>query len=474
MKGKKAPALLLSVLLLFTWAVFAAAEGDALPESAHNYENNANETWFYSLDDAPNGVVITFSEDTYVEAGYDRIELYDENGGFIGNYSGGDLAGASVYVPTVGFSILLITDNSVTAYGFRITDVRAAAADEVSAVTYHSCMDDIQDVTLTFCSAIAQTASPPEFEQTGYYLAGWATKEGGDVRLEPYEIPTAGERELWAVWVKLLLDEDEIFDFNNSGFYFNVDGKEHYYITKENYRMMQRNLFKTYGLGPYPTPIVSTVLATYPNWEWEGSCYGISTVTALQHFGLIDVLSLQGAENMAQMQPDENLISYINYYQSQVATSWLTENKASVPGSALYKTQLQNMFQSVQDGKLVMFTFYSGAPLVSNGHTVLLTGAYTNAAGEHVLIAYDNNDPWAYGEAYGVQFTISADWSSIGTEKYYDGKLKAIHWTNDFSQFTSFDINGDGSMLKWHQTYLRHLFRGFRVLFRTLQNLFRR
>lgn len=307
------------------------------------------------------------------------------------------------------------------------------------------------------------------FNNEGKALAGWAAEEGGAIVYDiDSPVPTdAGDLDVWAVWTELCLGDDEIFSFNNSPWYFETDAGEGYYMNEDDYRAMQLNLFKTFGPGPVPSPVMAIVLATYPNWEWRGSCYGMSAVAALQHFGKIDVLSLQNASSLSDLESDDDLVSFINYYQSQATTSWLTENKAAVPGSPMYKAQLSELFDTVRNGNLVLFTFYQGEAFITSGHAVLMTGAYDAANGEHVLIAYDCNEPWDYdADGYDSRFVISDDFSSIS---YYGDKLGAFNWTKNFDQFESFSIKTDGNPLIWYGRLFLHIADVFSSVFKAIQ-----
>ncbi|MCR5041332.1 MAG: hypothetical protein K6C36_04435 [Clostridia bacterium] len=494
MSLKKCVSVILALILVAVLCVPSFAE-DAYPESAHNYADDAYETWTYEVADAPLGVAVTFSEDTYVEpytsriffgdvitigdildslkAVGDYIAIYDLDGDRVGFYSGDELAGATVYVPTAGFEIILCSDSENNYYGFRVTDVRACTEDDFVTVTIHSGISEDYDSEDTLFAGETFNA-PYYYDREGLVFAGWACSEHGPVVYEGGDkIANDGKNtELWAVWVRLALGDDEIYDFNNSRSYFNVNGEDKYYIDADDYRSMQINLYKNYGVGPYPSVIVSIVLATYPDWEWQGSCYGMSTTAALQHFGMIDLLSAQDASSLSELEADDELVSAINYYQSQVATSWLTEFKANNPGTANYKAVLSEMYDSVSAGNLVMFTFYSGSAFITNGHTVLLCGAYTNPAGEHVFIAYDVNLPWDYSAfgGYDSRFVASADFSEIS---YEDSTLGAVHWTDDFTQFTSFDRELENSPVSWYQTLFNHLARVIKLIFTSILTIFK-
>lgn len=102
-----------------------AEDENVLPESAHDYENNADQTWAYSLENANDGVVITFDAQTETENNYDFIYIMDGNGNTVGEYTGTALAGAKVAVPTSSFTIRLTSDSTGQRWGFKVTDVTA-------------------------------------------------------------------------------------------------------------------------------------------------------------------------------------------------------------------------------------------------------------------------------------------------------------------------------------------------------------
>lgn len=93
-------------------------------ESAHPYINNTHATWTYSDATAIGGFLVTFSEDTFTEEECDTITIFDGAGKKIGDYTGDELAGKTVYVKdSTSFSILLESDGTETSYGFKVIDV---------------------------------------------------------------------------------------------------------------------------------------------------------------------------------------------------------------------------------------------------------------------------------------------------------------------------------------------------------------
>ena len=101
-------------------------------ESCHNYKNNSDYTWTYTTPGNADSLAVTFSEDTRVESGCDRIYIYDENGtpieGGADGHSGTGLAGRTVSVPGKTVQIRLVSDSSVNYYGFRVSDLRAVTS----------------------------------------------------------------------------------------------------------------------------------------------------------------------------------------------------------------------------------------------------------------------------------------------------------------------------------------------------------
>ena len=481
---------LLVVAVLLLCGVLPVSSAAALPESAHPYENGVTDVQTYTDATAVRGLFVTFSEDTYVEPfssvwipipdpkftvgdlisgvvrSGDYISILDAEDNALYTFTGDELAGRTVYVPGASFSVLLCADAQTSYYGYRVTSVRAATKEEVGSVTYHAGTPGGGSETV-----YTPRDGSGEFRERcvvngvlckpeGAAFSGWATVPGGKPVYDPGDpIPaSAGDIDVWAVWTPLCLGSGEVLSFSNSSWDFEDDGRENYYMSAEDYRAMQLDLYKNFGLGPVPGPVISIVLSQYPDWEWQGSCYGMSTVVALQHFGITDVLSLQPeAETVYDLEPDDALISRINFYQAQAASSWLTENKAYNKGTPLYKAQLRAMFESVLRGSLVMFTFYEDQPFITGGHTVLFTGAYTRADGTHVLVCYDCNSAYSYYSArYSTRFEISPDFTSVTDD--WEDEIGAFNWTDRFDQFESFgpDVT-EGSPLTWYKALLRHL-----------------
>jgi hypothetical protein len=229
------------------------------------------------------------------------------------------------------------------------------------------------------------------------------------------------------------------------------------------YNMMKKNINKVFGaLNPISLGL-KAVFATYPSWEWNGSCYGMSTLAFLQHYGVIDVLEPQkGIDSVSDFTNSADVASKINYYQWSAAGSFLCENFALKKGSAIYSAQLKNLYDTVADGNIVLFTFYSGDIFVTSGHTVLLTGAYTKNDGTRVLVAYDCNNPDDYlkGE-FEQRFYIDPECTYI--KKVYNAEqwaylyVNAFNWTDDYRHFEPFNMDCKGSVSQWYSHFAKQL-----------------
>ncbi len=93
------------------------------PESAHPYESNTDQSWLYAAQENVESLIITFSEDTQTENGYDYILISDKNGNLIGQYSGTELSGKTVEVPGNAFTIRMTSDGSSEYHGFTIDNI---------------------------------------------------------------------------------------------------------------------------------------------------------------------------------------------------------------------------------------------------------------------------------------------------------------------------------------------------------------
>ncbi len=99
-------------------------------ESAHNYANNSNDIWVYTLAGAKS-LAVAFDEQTNIEDGFDYLYIYDKNGQEIGKYTGTSLAGETISVSGDTVRIKLVSDDSGNEWGFKVVNVvdNSACAD---------------------------------------------------------------------------------------------------------------------------------------------------------------------------------------------------------------------------------------------------------------------------------------------------------------------------------------------------------
>ncbi|MCF0120677.1 MAG: hypothetical protein HUJ65_03480, partial [Oscillospiraceae bacterium] len=144
-----------------------------LPESAHNYANSIDETVTYDAGTDP--VVISFSADTATEKNYDFIYIYDADDNEIGKYTGTELAGKGVLIPTGVFKIRLTSDSSSNAYGYKVTKIVTHVPGDLTQA--------IAEIELPLYVITGDPLPKPVVKYNGEIL-----EEGVDYTLEyPYE-----------------------------------------------------------------------------------------------------------------------------------------------------------------------------------------------------------------------------------------------------------------------------------------------
>ncbi len=93
-------------------------------ESVHPYKNNTNEFWQYSVKNAKT-LDITFDTRTEMEEDYDYLYIYDSKNNQIGKYTGKALSGKTIRITGDTVRIKLVSDDGGTAWGFKVTSVKA-------------------------------------------------------------------------------------------------------------------------------------------------------------------------------------------------------------------------------------------------------------------------------------------------------------------------------------------------------------
>ena len=261
----------------------------------------------------------------------------------------------------------------------------------------------------------------------------------------------------------LLLESDEVLNISNNDRYFHTDEFDGYYLNDADYKMMKRNANRVFGAISPVTLLLNAVFSTYSDWEWQGSCYGMSTLAFLQHYGVTDVLKDRtDADCIADLPNSAEVASKINYYQWSAAGSFLCENFSQKKGSKMYSQQLKDVYNSVADGNIVLFTYYPENIFTSSGHTVLLTGSYTQTDGTKVLICYDCNRPDDYiTSEFEQRFYISEDFTELrrgySYPAYSTQEIGSFNWTDDYTHFEPFEISGAGRVFPWYKHFFSQL-----------------
>lgn len=490
---RKFVSLFLSILLISGSCILgltAAAYG--YPESEHNYENDVSKEWTYVYEGEAEGLFITFSEQTSFEK---NVMVYvpiisGPNGEVIGGgimeekksgdsltvtakdytlkATGKELSGKTIYVPGNSFSLYLKTDSSITDYGFSIDRIDVTPPENMAVVSYECC-DSCEKKILCYKKGEEIKVQKNYYCKTGNSaFVSWISEEGQEYN--EGEVLDYASVNLKARRIPLLLNNDEVLSFSNSDPYFDPEYDGGYYISQKDFLMMKHNIYKVFGPIPFPSAALSLVFSTYPKWPWNGSCYGMSTLAFLHHYGVIDALDGRQEKCIAELTNEDAVLSMINYYQWSAAGSFLCENFALNKGTKMYSQQLRDLYDSVADGNIVLFTYYPTGIFEQSGHTILLTGAYTQEDGTKVLVAYDCNNPEDYcNQDFEQRYYIDADFTTIKrgydypTNWYMD--VGAFNWTDDYAHFEAFDINGGGSVLTWYGHYFSQIFSKIKTLF---------
>lgn len=527
-KMKKFISILLGVSVLASSFAFSASATNALPESEHFYRSNITETKTFRYPGNPKGIYVTFSEDTYTEpgdalsvlldrtAGADEVKKVAETGylnkkgdtlrveygdGILfGDFQGSDLAGETVYFPSDSFTVTLTSDGEGTGYGYKVSSVSLTAPKTTAKVIYH--LDDSQYVSTysvtsdfylpyTYKNKIIGdkaivgwqtedgqklyydnmgsnkapfTYSQEEYTQEEYMSAYRKWLFGSDFVLE------GGETyDLYPVYCPVSILPEEVYSFTNSSRYFcnQVDG---YLYTNEHFYHQYLDYGATFALSPF-APVAAIVCAVdtayWPTFEWSGSCCGFPITILLQHYGKIDMLSEQNVKTVSELEPTENVISRINFYNNQAVSAFPTDNMGIEPGTKEYTRQLKKLYKTVESGTPVYFECYydSEHPLmilknidldkIAGAHGVLLTGAYTDQNGNHIILGHNNNSS-KYMNGVADIYTIDKDFTAIYDN--YGTYLNGFSWNAEILHFESFPAEGLPNPFAWHISFLKNLF----------------
>ncbi len=113
----------LSESTVFAYRNESYTNGDALPESQHDYENASDKLYHLVYSTNATQLKITFSAETEFEHNWDALLVYDSDGEYVSSHTGTELAGQTLLIPGNGVYLRLVSDGSVTEYGFRVTHV---------------------------------------------------------------------------------------------------------------------------------------------------------------------------------------------------------------------------------------------------------------------------------------------------------------------------------------------------------------
>lgn len=531
---RKIIAFLTAVSLLLSFPVLKCAAKYPYPESRHSYEDNTSDVKTYVHPETVEGLFVTFSENTYTEPASlsrlsgskgglftdsifpvgirktgDTVRIEYGDGLLYGEFQGDELAGQTLYLPSDSFRVILTSDSTVNGYGYSIDSISTDPPADIAKIIYT--VDSVRYVT-TYKEG-GQFYLPYSFKNKLYEdkaVVGWQTGEGDkyyydnmginkapspdmsdpsksdDELLREYRrwlygcdfLPEGGKTyEMSPIFCPVSITSGEVYSFTNSSRIFckNTDG---YFYTQEHYFHQFLDYGATFALSPLaPAAAVACAVITlyWPGSEWNGSCCGFPITVLLQHYGKIDMLSEQGVSSVSELEPTDNVISRINFYNNQAVSSFSTDNMGISPGTKEYTRQLMKLYDTLEKGTPVYFEYYMDGkhPLmiirdldidaISGAHGVLLTGAYTDQNGAHILLGYNNNSS-NYMNGYTDVYSIDKDFTCIYDD--YGRELNGFSWNHDVKQFESFPCEGLPNPFSWYISFFRNLFENIAEIIR--------
>ena len=372
-------------------------------------------------------------------------------------------------------------------------DLTVFPGKEIGGKTAAVCYDIDGEITTQACTAGREVTLKSEYAMRQFgdrMIVGWQTESGEEYYYDYTDfwrpdgrtslVLREGETcTLRPIWCPIALRREEVFSFTNSSSVFEADG-ERTYLTDQHYRRIATNWIATFALSPFAVPAALLGAFFMTVWlnSWQGSCCGFSFATLLQHYGKIDLLSRQGVSNVCELEPDDELISTLNYYNIQAAPCCIAGHVAIQPGTQEYSRQLHALYDTLAGGKPVYFELYGDNPHVIRFilsipvgilqrhldisddlvfHGVVLTGAYTDGNGNHILIMYDNNS-MRYADGTCDILYIDPDFTQIYSSYAWsrDDALDGFTWTEEFGQMDSFKIEGVSNPFAWHVRFLKN------------------
>ena len=159
-------------------------------ESPHNYPNNCSDFWVYTHAGAEE-LAVTFDERTEIEDGFDYLRIFDGTGSQVGEYTGTELAGQTVTVPGDTVRIQLVSDDSGSEWGFKVSAVRVAGAEtltlpaELTAIESEAFADLERAVNVKVPEGVTSIAEDAFrgsdvtiVAKAGSYAIAWAQEHG--------------------------------------------------------------------------------------------------------------------------------------------------------------------------------------------------------------------------------------------------------------------------------------------------------
>lgn len=176
--------------------------------------------------------------------------------------------------------------------------------------------------------------------------------------------------------------------FGNSHYYY---GNEGYYITKNDYNRLVKNIPNTdreqlSEITPNGIKYLYNIDRKKTLYEsWDGSCFGMSVTTCLVNSGFITSGELNGSDTLKSSKSNDGTISAINYYmwqqcfrKAQSATSTFMRLSQK---DQLYKLENMAIENNTTGRKPILLTFFwydfdeHGTVIDRFGHAVVAYGA---------------------------------------------------------------------------------------------------
>lgn len=237
--------------------------------------------------------------------------------------------------------------------------------------------------------------------------------------------------------------EKDIWSFGNSG---KVFGGDYYLSDTDRERLTE--------LG----------ISTSSNQSWGGSCVGLSVTVILAKNGVFAPVQLQsGADSLAEIEPTEDVVSFINYFQRIQGRS---DASSAYEHDDLMFCRMVNTAKNVQYGEspfLLTFATKNGSHAVVGYGQESGKWTYDGKTYDARILVWDSNSPNALRDSsclyydietldycipqYGVHVAEGADDDTAGIITVCNdlGVLNAYPYPFE-SHYQTGDINCDGKV----------------------------